>query len=160
MPFINKFIDLETGDEINRIRNNYLREKIAEFSFNAPFWLDGGLLYIHQFLPHPDGGLGKFRSLSENYSTNVDLTRDFLYLINKKLEEKFLNNYVIIITSDHPLRAKMWCSNTIYYTPECIMENFTGDELVPFIVFAPKHVQIQMPVNNVGLFSPLSKIAD
>ena len=131
----------------------FTRQSIEERSFKAPFWQNGGILFIHQLLPHPSG-VGPKRTLADEYLSNSKQAAEFIGDLNKNLEKNFQGDYAIIITSDHPLRSSMWCSNPIYsHQQDCNARNFHEGNQVPFIVFSPKNLHVTLPTKNLGVFS-------
>jgi hypothetical protein len=131
-----------------------MRAAIAQHALDAPFWSDGGgLLYVHQLLPHPDGGaLGL--SLNDDYIGNMRQTSQFVSQIHNKLRRHFGKEYLLIVTSDHPLRTSMWCRSVAYKSINCSKENFVETNNVPFMVLAPQNLAVTVPTSNVGVFSP------
>lgn len=130
------------------------RRAIAQHALNAPFWSEGGgMLYVHQYLPHPDGVADGF-SLHEEYHMKMRRAVRFVSQIKNKLQGHFGKEYMLIVTSDHPLRTSMWCSKPAYESSNCANENFRETKNVPFIVLAPRNVRVTIPTTNVGLFSP------
>ena len=130
------------------------RDAITQHALNAPFWsAGGGILYVHQYLPHPDD-VATGLSLNDEYHIKMRQAVRFVSLIRNKLQRDFGKEYLLIVTSDHPLRASMWCSKPAYKSARCLKENFIENNNVPFIVLAPENVAINVPASNVGVFAP------
>jgi hypothetical protein len=131
-----------------------IRDAVAQYAFSAPFWSDGGgILYVHQLLPHPDGA-STVLSLHNEYQLKMTQAVQFVSLIRNKLQKKFGNEYLLIVTTDHPLRTSMWCRKPAYDSVNCSKENFPETNNVPFMVLAPENVPVTIPATNVGVFSP------
>jgi hypothetical protein len=130
------------------------RDAIAQHALNAPFWTEGGgFLYVHQSLPHPKTVTTEL-GLRDEYNTNMREASEFVNLIKNKLQRRFGKEYLLIVTSDHPLRTSMWCRKPAYKSTSCVKENFVETSNVPFVVSAPQNVPVNIPMTNVGLFSP------
>lgn len=131
------------------------RKLIADHALGAPFWSSGGgVLYIHQYLPHPDGTVAR-RGLKGEYQDKTEQSARFVYLIREKLKRNFGTDYALIVTSDHPLRTSMWCSKPAYDSADCVKDNPIDSDYVPLIISAPSNVRVTIPKTNVGLLSPL-----
>lgn len=129
------------------------RDAITQHALNAPFWsAGGGILYVHQYLPHPDG-IATGLSLNDEYHVKMRQAVQLVSLIRDKLQRDFGKEYLLIVTSDHPLRTSMWCSKPAYESASCLKENFLDNDNVPFMVLAPKNVVVAIPTTNVGVFS-------
>ena len=135
---------------------NYLisvEEQIKNASYAAPFWNGGGgLLFIHMPTPHPHGGSGN-RLLYHEYLQNTLRSRIFIEDNIKKLRSHFGDDFVIIITSDHSLRTKMWCDSPTYKSPDCLLKSPQPSNFVPLFVFAPREKVVHKRSDNLGLFA-------
>lgn len=132
----------------------YARKKIENKAFNAPFWVDGGgLLYIHQLLPHPPAN-EQSNSLYQDYMNNIADAGYFIEKIQHRLKETFGGDYAIIVTSDHPLRtSRLWCKRRPYSAGACLKNLPSEGNIVPFAVFAPRGSIVNIPDSNVGVFA-------
>jgi hypothetical protein len=146
---------LKLREPLSKSNLESMREAITQNALNAPFWSEGGgILYVHQLLPHPGGartGLG----LDEEYHDKMLQAVRFVSLIKDKLQRNFGKEYLLIVTSDHPLRSSMWCREPEYENVECLKENFVETANVPFMALAPQNVTVTVPTTNVAILSPL-----
>lgn len=98
----------------------------------APFWREGGVFYVHVLLPHPPGH-NEYRTLDEDYSDNIKEASELISGIANRLREQFQNDFLLLITSDHPLRLSVWCGMPRYEAGKCEPRpEFTSD-FVPII---------------------------
>ena len=156
LPIINTFFKINPNEESHNTNNSeyiYIRNSVTQHALTAPIWTEGGLLYIHQFLPHPVGN-GTKRRLKEEYEGNLHKAAEFVSTLKHRLQNHFGADYALIITTDHPLRTKKWCSDSIFAEADCERENHAETGTIPFIVSAPKLLQVKIPSSNVGVFSP------
>ena len=116
-----------------------VRATIRKEAFTADFWRDGGTLYVHTMLPHPPGASGG-QSLVNDYTSNLDLAAQLAGELANKLRARFGTQYRFIITSDHPLRAKIWCGPLRYEEADCESN--------------PRYLSAQVPLISVGPISP------
>jgi hypothetical protein len=147
LPMQDDFVAKKTFERI--------RKSIAHEALNAPFWTrGGGLLYVHQFLPHPDG-VGAELSLRAEYQEKIEDTVEFVNAINTKLKDNFGTQYALIVTTDHALRTNMWCNTVAFRKSGCLGDNPMDTDSIPFIVLTPKNTFVRIPSTNVGLLSPI-----
>lgn len=131
----------------------HIRSEVERLALTAPFWMSGGgLLYIHSFLPHPSG-FNSSRQLNDEYQINLIDAAKLVEQINQKLKVQFNDDYALIVTSDHPLRTRYWCSQPAYQSENCMKLNPVEGDKVPFMVLAPKGMPIRMPTTSLGVFS-------
>lgn len=124
----------------------------------APFWKQGGTLYVHVPIPHPAEVPGN-KALNEEYRKNIGAAERLVGDLATKLKTNFDGNVVLIVTSDHPLRSYYWCNNTAYTevqdSAECMKANPENRERVPLIIAtaAGRPVEATMPTTTVGLLA-------
>jgi hypothetical protein len=124
---------------------------ITEAAFQMPFWNRGGVLYVHQLAPHPKMVTGL--PLNVEYRENVSSAAKFVQEIDVRLRERFGEDYILIVTSDHPLRTQSrWCQG-MYSSDDCLAKNPPEGELVPFLVKAPQGTRVSMPKSNIGVLA-------
>ncbi len=149
MPVINNWPAVSIqAERIYTESRNYIRTQ----AMKAPFWREGGILYLHILLPHPTGE-GAARSLKWEYATNVKAAGALLRELAMELLLRFPGDHALLVTADHPLRTKMWCRNSVYLSPTCESENSEEGDVVPFIVWAPERIKVTLPSSNVGIWT-------
>lgn len=112
-----------------------LRASIQRAIFEAPVFSKGGMLYAHIPLPHPPGRAVD-ASLKEHYRDNVERAVELVDEMVTRLERAGIPSRVVIF-SDHPLRAKNWCSKHIPYVERgCVVTPEMTSTHVPLIVGA------------------------
>jgi len=116
-----------------------VRQAIREDAMAAPFWRDGGTLYVHTMLPHPPGADGG-HSLATDYAANIELAADLAADLARKLEARFGARFRFVITSDHPLRPQIWCGPLRYSEPDCQTN--------------ARYLSKEVPLITVGAFGP------
>jgi hypothetical protein len=149
LPVIHRVFNINVTDDQLNTKN--LRNSIAKTALTAPIWTEGGLLYIHQFLPHP-AGLKPYH-LKDEYNSNVLDAAGFITTLKNQLQNNFGADYALIITTDHPLRTEFWCASDAYNKADCNKDLPAETENIPFMVSAPKQLAVQIPETNVGIFS-------
>jgi hypothetical protein len=133
-----------------------VRETIRAKTFQAPFWTKGGgILFVHQLLPHPSGVASK-NSLKSEYEDNVRVAAMFVSELVSKLSATFGQDFVLIVTSDHPLRVEMWCASPQYAGEFCSKGLPAAGTHVPFIIITDKNSSIRTPA-EVDLLGVLTK---
>jgi hypothetical protein len=142
---------------LNSARAMQARSAIHDAAFAAPFWKDGGMLYIHTLLPHPPGA-GDGGTLDDDYAGNIKLATDLVRELADKLEQKFAGNYLLVVTSDHPLRFNVWCSMYRYKSPGCMTSNRFASNLVPLIAIGKGAESVMKINNNFELFARLQNL--
>jgi hypothetical protein len=142
---------LHSADPPGMVRE-YLRRQ-REFIDASRFWLDGGVLYAHLYLPHPPGLDGP-TTLDVDYAANIgaaaQLVRDFA----ARLKYSFGDRFTIVITSDHPLRGT-WCPSPSYPASECTLRPEFTSEKVPLIVATPMPLLEHRITSNAQVFAVL-----
>lgn len=119
---------------------------------HAPFWRQGGLLFVHYPLPHPSM-TPHFPSLKVEYEGNVAQSERMVARLAGQMVTRFGADFTILITSDHALRIDMWCATPEYARADCAAGLPPDRGRVPFIVASPKPITSVMPVTNAGLFA-------
>jgi hypothetical protein len=151
LPIFGQFVNTDKKAKLTDSKFRYFRDSIVEHSLKAPFWSDGGVLFIHQILPHPSGS-GLYESLEKEYGKNMDEASNFVSKLNELLRLNFGKNYALLITTDHSLRLRMWCSNPAYSGQGCSLDNVSEELKIPFLAFVPNAVEVRIPESSVGLF--------
>ncbi len=132
---------------------NNAKLTLSERIYQAPFWQDGGILYVHYPLPHPSM-TANFASLKVEYELNIIESEQFIMQLTSRLISRFGSNFALVITSDHALRPSVWCKRPGYENPDCLASMPANRGYVPFILASPKPINIKLPHTNVGIFSP------
>ncbi len=153
VPLIN-IVMKDNHSKATNVNETYqnIRDDITKHALAAPIWNEGGLLYIHQLLPHPIG-FGVKRRLKDEYEENLLKASDFVGALSKSLQKRFGSNYALIVTTDHPLRKGMWCANEVYANDNCNNENLPETEMIPFLLSSHALLEVKIPNTNVGIFS-------
>lgn len=138
---------------LNSLRATQAREQIRTAIFAAPFWKQGGTFYIHTLLPHPpasDAG-----TLDQDYAQNLEQAARLVREIVGRLDKSFGKNYLLVVTSDHPLRRNVWCKMYRYASADCLADpRFTSTE-VPLIATGMGAAAVMNVRNNFELFNTL-----
>jgi hypothetical protein len=139
---------------LNAERATHARQEIRNAVYRAPFWHDGGFLYVHILLPHPPAAAAG-TTLDEDYAANLQRAADFSVELANALRLRFAANFLLVITSDHPLRPTVWCSMYRYRRPGCSeSRKFTATQ-VPLIATGRKAETVMQVENNYSLLSSL-----
>lgn len=118
----------------------------------APFWHQGGMLYIHVPLPHPPGSSSS-GSLGEHYADNIARATGFVAHLSILLRKRFGTNARLVIFSDHGLRYQYACSTPLYSSMACeVQDTYKGHE-VPLIVAGPAATSMSRVSTNADIFS-------
>jgi hypothetical protein len=132
---------------LDRARNN-----MTQHVDQAPFWQEGGLLFVHFPLPHPSMTRA-FPSLKVEYEGNVAEAERMISRLSSRMMSTFGADFTLVITSDHPLRTERWCASPIYAKPGCAASFPVNRGRVPFILASPKPINVAIPATNVGMLS-------
>ncbi|OHX19751.1 hypothetical protein [Chromobacterium sphagni] len=132
-------------------RDQALQQLLAA-AFAAPFWREGGMLYLHLPLPHPS--MESEENLQAHYLKSVGQASQVLGLLLDRMRARFGNDFSVVLTSDHPLRTEGWCGpGREYQGPGCHTGLPVNKKRVPFIVISPSLPPLpRMPLTNVGVF--------
>jgi hypothetical protein len=129
---------------------------LKERAFSAPFWKKGGVLFLHLPIPHPSME-GNSYTFSEEYSqNNISLAGEIIKELLSRLNGRFGNDFLLMITSDHPLRVEKWCHNydNPYIGKDCGKDLPINRGVVPFIIVGSQiPVDYNLPTQNLGVFS-------
>lgn len=128
------------------------RKAVEESIMTAPFWENGGLLYAHVLLPHPVG-LSPTLSLEQEYQANVVESAKLASQILERLNARFKDNFVFILTSDHPLRVDFHCRFSPYSRENCKTGLPENRGRVPFILVSPKPTYTPVIKSAAGLLA-------
>lgn len=110
-----------------------LVQRVEESYWQAPIWKQGGMLYAHLPIPHPPGTDAK-ASLVDHYRSGVDQAALLVRETVRKLKESSAGAFQIVVTSDHPLRVSMWCTDGTYSKQRCAGAEKLKGEGVPLMV--------------------------
>ena len=128
------------------------RKHVEQSIMTAPFWENGGLLFAHVLLPHPVG-LSPNISLEKEYQANLVESARLASQILERLNARFKNNFVFVLTSDHPLRVDFYCSVSAYSSENCKTGLPENRGRVPLIVVSPKPIRAPVIKSAVGLLA-------
>ncbi|MES2353824.1 MAG: hypothetical protein V4568_05330 [Pseudomonadota bacterium] len=127
-----------------------VNQRLTQAILLAPFWNKGGTLYAHLFTPHPLGVISS-QSLAEEYKQNMDQAAELVKGMVVQLRQRFGDEFIIVVTSDHPLRVDWWCRGPIYGGPDCAKGLPENKGRVPFIIGSPKKFEPVNVTSNLGL---------
>lgn len=159
-PVFKELAFLGCDDESSSARNSMLafRDNMQQALMAASFWKKGGVLYAHLFVPHPLPSI-PLKTLSEEYAGNIENGASVVRLVAEKAKLVFGDNFKIVVFSDHPLRAKMWCKDKTYASFKCTPDPSQISTQVPLIVATPRAGSASLVIKNIQtvfdvLFSP------
>lgn len=135
-------------------RATQVRAAIRAEALAAPFWHDGGTLYLHTMLPHPPGAASG-QSLNADYAANLELAADLAADLARELKARFGPRFRFIITSDHPLRPQVWCGPLRYSEPSCETNTHYTSTEVPLITVGPNAQNLTGLASNLELLNRL-----
>jgi hypothetical protein len=145
-------LEIETCQNLARAQWTELTDRLIRATLAAPFFRDGGLLYAHVSIPHPPGP-GSVSNLSDDYKKNLDRTANFVRTVARKMNDRFGEHGVLIVTSDHGLRPEVWCKHYLYRYAGCTVERAYHDKRVPIIMSGQDTLTTrQNPQSNRDLF--------
>lgn len=121
----------------------------------APFWKDGGTLYVHTMLPHPPGSVAG-NTLDVDYAENLKKAAELATELALLLETTFGQNFLLVITSDHPLRPTVWCGPHRYAERECAESARFQSAKVPLIAVGQGAQALMDLDSNLGLMNRLA----
>lgn len=127
-----------------------LRRDLMQATLASPFWRDGGWMFAHLPFPHPPGDVAA-GSLLDDYQANMGLTEDVVRALWRRLHERFGADFRLVISSDHPLRTKLWCLSEKYVALGCSVPVEFVNGRVPFIIAAPQPFDLRLPATNAAL---------
>jgi hypothetical protein len=133
--------------------NPYLevRRNLIAGIYKAPFWSMGGLLYVHMLLPHMPSQK-KLPSIKEAYEANIEDAAVLLKSLTISLKDKFGDDFLLIVISDHPFRNKSNCTEQT--VNEAICQGLPPNRgRVPILIITSKPVEITLPGTNLGLLA-------
>ncbi|WP_047244052.1 sulfatase-like hydrolase/transferase [Chromobacterium subtsugae] len=127
-------------------------DRLLAAAYAAPFWREGGMLYLHLPLPHPS--METRENLRSHYLANLADASQVLGQLLDKMRSRFGDDFSVIVTSDHPLRTEGWCRpEREYHAADCGLGLPANRKRVPFIVISPRLAeQPRMPADNLGVF--------
>jgi hypothetical protein len=137
VPILQKILSKQckaTGYAVMKVRK--LEEKIWTDALNAPFWNEGGLLYVHANAPHPMPSANPTEDLTLEYKQNIATTADHVKRLAELGIQKHGKDFKLIIYSDHPLRPVFWCkeASPSYSGALCDSTSFVNHNQIPLIV--------------------------
>jgi len=131
------------------VQNNIVRAQL-DAARQAPFWQNGGVLYLHLAMPHPPG-LTLTGKLDSDYAGNIDRSAEFTQELVKELRSRFDDDWALLITSDHPLRS-WWCNSPHYRGTDCSLRPEFQTKRVPIIVASRKTLPSLTIESNAQIF--------
>lgn len=126
------------------------RRQSIQAAWDAPFWREGGDLYVHVLLPHMPAEAEPMPSLGAAYRVNLARAASFLETMAFRLQQRF-PDFRLVVFSDHGLRPINKCNAA--YSGNCERPAEYANQLtVPLIVASPKPLEIHPPASNLELF--------
>ena len=149
----------DVGVATARVKTSEAREAHLQAVMQAPFWRHGGALYAHLPMPHPLA-LATDDRLDTEYAANLQTAVVFVHALAQTLTKQFGDRARIVITSDHPLRPAVWCSDSGYSpygSQGCkgLRKTFLDSD-VPLIVAARRAAPAPSITSSLDAFSLLS----
>jgi hypothetical protein len=133
---------LPPAEICQRARNTPWLDLVARAEsayWDAPFWERKGLLFAHLPIPHPPGPDPE-ATLVDHYASGVAHAAALVARSARQLKQvrdaAATVPTWIVITSDHPLRVREWCTNGAYSPRRCAGADTLADDAVPLIVGA------------------------
>lgn len=127
---------------------NAARADILDAVGRAPFWREGGVLFVHHPLPHPPAR-AEGQSLDTAYAANLAEAAQLAASLAQRLEASFGRRYAMVITSDHPLRPAVWCAMARYAAHGCAVRPAFADSRVPLLLAMPA-AELASGLDGVG----------
>jgi hypothetical protein len=124
----------------------------------APFWRDGGFLFVHVPLPHPPGSRPG-ATLDADYAENLVAAGRFVDGLASRLESRFGDAYTLVVTADHPLRIATWCRMHRYASATCTASRYRSSE-VPLIVVGRHADELMAVAKDVDLLPAIARAVD
>lgn len=129
------------------------RRQATQAAWDAPFWREGGDLYVHVLLPHLPAQAGPMPSLGAAYRINLARAASLLEAMAIRLQARF-PDFRMVVFSDHGLRPINQCNAA--YSGNCERPaEYVQPSTVPLIVAAPRPLEIHPPASNLGIFDLL-----
>ncbi|WP_343633339.1 hypothetical protein [Roseateles sp.] len=91
---------------------------VDERAAAAPFWNDGGAMFLHLPLPHPPSATAG-DPMPKQFTDNLALATQRVVGMAERLHQRFGNGFRLVIFSDHPLRTTLWCQNLVFAGTDC-----------------------------------------
>jgi hypothetical protein len=131
------------------------RESIVRQIDTAPFWTQGGTLFVHLPIPHPPGATPG-GSLAEHYAANLVEARQLLQRWLSEGVHRFGDRFAVVVFSDHALRYAGACRSTLYRHSDCTMPETYRDTKVPVIVGSSRWIDLGPLHSNAQIFDLLA----
>lgn len=84
----------------------------------APFWNDGGAMFLHLPLPHPPSA-SPGDPLPKQFFDNLEQASGRVVAMAERLRQNFGDRFRLVVFSDHPLRTALWCQNIVFAGTNC-----------------------------------------
>lgn len=117
----------------------------------APLWTNGGMMFAHVPLPHPPGATPE-ASLETHYRENLLRAQRLVESLVVRSRKAGLDDFTLVLFSDHPLRPELWCSAPAYAHNGCPVPPELLDHRVPLIVAGSARVDISRISGNESIF--------
>lgn len=112
------------------------RRELLAAAARAPFWREGGVLFVHVPLPHPPGKRDG-ANLDQDYEANLLDAAALVESLAVRMRQSFGARHALVISSDHPLRPKVWCAMARYAAAGCAVRPAFVDTRIPLLVATP-----------------------
>ena len=138
------------GERVHHRQRRLVEEQLAAV-WQAPFWKQGGVLYLGLSMPHPPG-INGLSTLDAYYESNIALPQSFTQGLLVRLQQRFGDDYALLMTSDHPLRD-LWCDSDLSrhqpYSPRPAFKLTR----VPLVLASPVVLAAPNARSNAEIFS-------
>lgn len=127
-----------------------MRADVEAALLSAAFWTQGGLLYAHVPLPHPPANVPNGSLLAE-YQANIVASARLVEGVLERLDARFGDEFVLVVTSDHALRVDLHCASPAYRRADCRQGLPENRNRVPLMVGSRKRLRAPNLESAVGL---------
>lgn len=131
------------------------RGELLAAAGRAPFWREGGVLFVHVPLPHPPGRRDG-PTLDQDYAANLADAGTLVASLALRMRQSFGAQHAIVVSSDHPLRPRVWCAMARYKVAGCALRAEFIDDRIPLLVATPGPIPAQVSASD--LFSTVNAL--
>lgn len=126
------------------------RARSVQALWDAPFWTEGGDVFIHLLLPHLPASDQPMPSVAAAYEANLVRASELLGEVGARLRARF-PQFRLVVFADHALRPHEGCGPL--YHDRCERPGaFATVATVPWIVASAQPLALRPPTSNLGIF--------